>query len=291
VLEGSARGYRALINCAGRAPDVGRDLSFRRANLAGTVNVCRAIGRAEIGRLVHVSTTDVYGVANFEEVDEDTRCRNNRGNPYPKYKILAERALGPLLPPHRRVILRPGLVWGPGDVTVLPRVLAFLRSSRWIVHFGRWRGANRWPLAYIGNVARMARAAATWDDALGETYNVVDPEITTMDEYYRMLAKLFLPDAAARRSVSLPYWTGFLLGAASTTLSALLDLRQPVLDPSLYGLQHVAHDQHFSGAKAAALLARHGDAFLDRASALRETATAARSPIQVDDSSPSRMRT
>jgi len=269
-----ARGRRALIHCAGRATDVGRDRSFRRANLEGTVNVCRVVEALEIERLVHVSTTDVYGVGDQAEVRETAPHRNNRSNPYPKYKILAEGAVTALLPASRRVILRPGLVWGPGDVTVLPRVLAFLRSSPWIVHFGRWRGSNRWPLAYVGNVARVAWGAAHWDDALGEAYNIVDPEPTTMDGYYRMLARWFLPEAAERRSLTLPYGVGFLLGAASSTLSALLDRTHPVLDPSLYGLQHVAHDQHFCAAKVRDLLARHGETLVDRETALRETATA-----------------
>lgn len=275
ALGGIARGWRALVHCAGRATDVGRDRSFRRANLDGTVNVCRAVETLGIGRLVHVSTTDVHGVADQENVEETAPLRNNRGNPYAKYKILAERAVEALLPPERRVILRPGLVWGPGDVTVLPRVLAFLKTSPWIVHFGARRGANRWPLVYVGTVARLARASATFDDALGEAYIVVDPEPTTMDDYYRMLARLFLPEAAERRSVTLPYGLGFLLGAGSTVLSGLLDRAQPVLDPSLYGLHHVAHDQHFSAAKARAFLSRHGETFVDRETALGETKAAA----------------
>ncbi len=260
----------ALIHCAGRATDVGRDHQFRAANLTGVENVCHAVDRLRIGRLVHLSTTDVYGVRDFTGADETTPHDNNRRNPYPKYKILAERHIRDTLPRDRYVILRPALVWGPGDTTVLPRALGFLRASPVILHFGHWRGRNRWPLAYAGNVARVAYAATTCGDALGESYNVVDPEPTSMEEYYRLLIDLFLPEQRGKRSVTLPLALIWPLAALSTAVSTLLDRCHPVFDPSLYSLWHVTHSQDFSGAKAARLLAGSGSAYVARAAALAE---------------------
>ena len=260
----------ALVHCAGRATDIGWDRRFRRSNLIGVENTCHAVRQLDIGRLIHLSTTDVYGVKDFVNADEQTPQANNRRNPYPKYKILAEEHIRAHLPPERYVILRPAFVWGPGDTTVMPRAVAFLRGSPWIVHFGRWRGRNRWPLAYVGNVARMAYAAATSAAALGEAYNVVDPEPATMDEYYRMLIALFLPERRHMRSVTLPFWMAWPMAALSTTLSTLLGGDQPLFDPTLYGLRHVAHSQEFSGAKAMKMAESCGVRLMDRAAAVRE---------------------
>jgi len=275
---------QALVHCAGRATDVGWDRRFRAANLVGVENVCHAFQRLNIGRLVHMSTTDVYGVRDFAGADETTPHDNNRHNPYAKYKILAEAHIRRSLPRDRHVILRPGLVWGPGDTTVLPRAVAFLRASPVILHFGRWRGRNRWPLAYVGNVARVAYAAATGEDALGEAYNVVDPEPTTMDEYYRLLMDLFLPGERRKRSLTLPLAMIWPFAALSTLVSDLLDRRHPIFDPSLYSLWHVTHSQDFCGAKAGQLLAASGSAYIARSAALAElhawhTATATRADL------------
>jgi nucleoside-diphosphate-sugar epimerase len=274
ILEGAiaAAGGKchALVHCAGRASDIGWDRDFRRTNLVGTQNICHAVDRLNIGRLIQMSTTDVYGVRDFFDADEQTPHANNRRNPYPKYKLLAEAHIRAVLSPDRYVILRPAFVWGPGDATVLPRAIAFLRSSPAILHFGRWRGRNRWPLAYVGNVARATYAAATCDAAAGEAYNVVDPEPITMDEYYRMLIELFLPQREWVRSVTWPFGMMWPAAALSTALSTVLGRRQPLYDPSLYGLRHISHSQAFSGAKVAGLLGECGLSFIDRAAALEE---------------------
>jgi nucleoside-diphosphate-sugar epimerase len=217
-----------------------------------------------------MSTTDVYGIRDFSGAGEDTPLANNRRNPYPKYKILAEEHIRRSLPADRYVILRPAFVWGPGDTTLMPRAIAFLRASPVIVHFGPWRGHNRWPLAYVGNVARVAWAAATSDAAPGEAYNVVDPEPTSVDDYYRLLIDLFLPERSGIRSLSLPLALAWPTAALSTAVSKLLNRQHPIYDPSLYGLWHLSHSQDFSGQKAARLLAGCGDAFINRRSALEE---------------------
>jgi len=261
----------ALIHCAGRATDVGWDREFRAVNLRGVENVCRAVRQLDIGRLVHFSTTDVYGVRDFVRAGEDTRRVNNRRNPYPKYKILAEDAIRARLPSDRFVLLRPALVWGPGDATVLPRTVSFLRSSPAIVHFGRWRGRNVWPLAYVGNVARVAFAAAIDGAALGQAYNIADPEPTTMEDYYRLVIDLCLPERKAMRSVTVPFAAAWPVAALSSALSTLFGCAHPLFDPSLYSLQHVAHSQEFSGEKARALVADAGLEWIDRAAAIEET--------------------
>ncbi|MFH1143256.1 MAG: NAD-dependent epimerase/dehydratase family protein [Candidatus Eisenbacteria bacterium] len=260
----------ALLHCAGRATDVGWDRSFREVNLRGVEHVCSAVLELGIGRLIHVSTTDVYGVRDFAGADEETAQENNRRNPYPKYKILAEEHIRRVLPGKRFTILRPALVWGPGDATVLPRAVAFLRASPVIVHFGRWKGRNRWPLAYVANVARVARAVATSPAAAGEAYNIVDPEPTTMDEYYRLLLGLCLPEQCGKRSVTLPLALAWPAAALSTALSTLLGRRHPLFDPSLYSLWHVAHSQEFCGEKAARLLESVGLELVGRDEALAE---------------------
>ncbi len=262
--------YTAVVHCAGRATDVGRSSEFKRSNYEGVKNICLAVQQLSINRLVHISTTDVYGVDDFDQIKESAPMRNNRGNNYPKYKIMAELHLREALPPEKYTILRPALVWGPGDTTVMPRALEFLRSSPFIIHFGSWRGENLWPLAYIGNVTRVARVAARAAQAAGQTYNIADIEPTTITQYYQMLIDCFLPGMERKKTLVLPGWIGRLSGMISSICSDLLNRNQPLFDPSLYSFYHISHSQSFDSSRAAILLAEAKLKWIDRQTALRE---------------------
>lgn len=237
VLEAAAgTGLDAIVHCAGRASDVGRREEFRRANFEPVRHLARLTLETGAGRFVFVSSTDVYGMRDFSgEGEDDLPLSDNIGNPYPEYKIAAENLLRRELPPEKYSIVRPAAVWGEGDRTFAPRILGFLRLTPWIIHFGKWRGANRWPLAHVRNVAAAIFLAATEPAAAGRAMNVLDSEITSADEFYRLLAGIYLPGKKFR-SVALPFRAGRVLGSVITAVSNLLNLRHPFMDPSLYAL-------------------------------------------------------
>jgi 2-alkyl-3-oxoalkanoate reductase len=278
--EHQGAAFCAVVHCAGRATDIGRDSRFRSANFDGLKNVAAFLKGHPPGRLIHISTTDVYGLKDFRDADEDTPLCNNTGNPYPKYKILAEKWIRQNLPPERFVILRPAAVWGPGDTTILPRILQFLRSSPAIFHFGKWRGRNRWPLAYIRNVAAAAALACGREEALGCAFNVLDGERTSIEEFYRILLATFFPERADLRSVTLPFAAGWVLGCGSTSLSNILGRSHPLFDPSLYGLTSVSVDLDFSNRRLADLFSFAGETLVDRETAIGELRRWAQSSVK-----------
>ena len=241
-----------VVNAAGLASDVGPRALFRRLN----VGIPQALASLPLEKLVHVSSSDVYGIRDFHgEGEDELPFDDNVGNPYPATKIEAERWLAANLPPERFVCLRPGAVWGEGDRTLEPRAAGFLRASPFIVHFGPHRGRNRWPLCDVRLVAEAAFAAAlspVWD---GRGVTVVDHERTTIDGWYRALAARHFP-GRRYRTLCLPRAAGYALGALSSGLSNLLRLTHPVFDPSFYAAHHVASDLDFSDARLRAGLAR-----------------------------------
>lgn len=268
----------AVVHCAGRASDVGWRREFRRTNLGAVealVGLCRESGA---GRLVFVSTTDVYGLRDFHGESEDELAFDPAPrNPYPRYKIAAEKHIRTNLPPERYAIIRPAAVWGPGDPTLTPRIVAFLRTSPWIIHFGPWRGRNRWPLAHVRTVAAALYLAATRPEAAGRAVQVLDSERTTVDEWYRLLAGIYLPGKSFR-SVSLPRWTGAACGRVISAVSDALNLQRPFADPSYYALQSVSADLDFSNRRLLDLLAAAGSRPVTRDQGLQELRAAAAEP-------------
>lgn len=251
--------FDAIVNCAGVASDVVRTQKLLAANRDIPANLAAALAAQPHGRLVHISSTDVYGLHDFADADENTPLDLRTRAAYPRSKILGERAIAAALPPSRFVLLRPGAVCGPGDPTLLPRILGFLRSSPFIVHFGRWRGRNRWPLVHVDNVARAALLAATDDESAGQAINLVNPERITMEDYFRWVVDTFMPARAGVRVVHVPLGVAWPYACLSTLLSRALGRTQPLFDPSLYALRSVARNLDFNSDRLLALFARHGE--------------------------------
>ena len=263
----------AIVHCAGRASDVGWRREFRRTNFDSVKNMVEMTRDLAVGRLVFVSTTDVYGLRDFNGESEDALpLAAHPRNAYPEYKIRAEAWIRENLPKDRFCIIRPAQVWGVGDRTLTPRIVNFLRSSPWIVHFGRWQGRNRWPLAHVRNVAAATFIGATLPEAAGLAVNVADSERTTMDEFYRLLAEVYLPGKRFR-TVTLPFWTGWLAGAVISAVSNVLNLAKPFADPSLYALYSVSRNLDFGNARLLDLLRTAGRHLVTREEGLVELLT------------------
>lgn len=167
------------------------------------------------------------------------------------------------MPPDKWSIIRPAQVWGVGDKTLTPRIVNFLRHAPCIVHFGKWRGANRWPLAHVRNVATAALLAATAPEAAGQAINIVDNEHTSIESFYRLLASVYLPDKTFR-SITIPFWCGVVYGAIISALSNLFNLDHPLADPSLYALYSISHNLDFGNQRMQALFQTYGNPIITR---------------------------
>lgn len=271
--EGRRGGLDAIVHCAGRASDIGPMRVFEKTNVAPVRALAGLMRTWEVGRLVFVSTTDVYGLRDYRGEDEDALpLAPYPRNPYPLSKVAAEACLRAALPPERFSILRPAQVWGVGDTTLTARIADFLRGSRFIVHFGPRRGANRWPLAHVRNVARACVLAAMQPQAAGRAVNVLDGERTSIDEFTRIVAEVFLPGRRFR-TLALPLWVGAAAGAAVTALSNLLRLDRPFADPSHYAAHAVARDLDFSDRRFREWMAAAGEPVFTRAEGIAELKT------------------
>ncbi len=239
-----------VVHVAGLACDTGPDRLYRRLNY----ETVKEFARLPLDKLVYISSTDVYGIKDFNgESEDDLPYETKPLSPYPKYKIISEQWIRENMPPERYVILRPAAVYGEGDKTIGKRVVDFLSSSPFIIHFGKWKGQNIWPAADVVTLSKVALTVAGTSLFDGEAVNIVDQERVTMDEYYRKAAKEYLPGKRFK-SVTLPFWVGKLLGRISTGLSNMLGKTDPVFDPSFYAVHHVASNLDFSCEKQGRVL-------------------------------------
>src|ERR1044071_7717518 len=111
----------AVVHCAGMVSDWGPSPAFLAANVTGTRNVLASFESAR--RFVYVSSASVY--ASGRDIREDAPYPPRYTSDYARTKMLAEREI--LAADRLSIILRPRAVYGPGDTTLLPRLLAARR--------------------------------------------------------------------------------------------------------------------------------------------------------------------
>jgi len=245
----SSREYDYVLHIAALASDIGRDSAFRETNYNAVQRLAALSMKHGVKRFVYLSTADVYGLHDFNgETEEMLGFDDSVTNPYPKYKIMSEKWLAENISPDRYACVRPCVVFGNGDTTITPRTVSYIRNSPVVLHFGKWKGENRWPLAHVENVCRTLHAAMLVPEAGGKGVTVLDSKRTTLREYYHSLAKEFLPGKAIREAV-LPKALAIPVAWFSTRLSNLLSRHTPLFDPTLYALDTITHNLDFSNSR------------------------------------------
>jgi nucleoside-diphosphate-sugar epimerase len=271
-----SRRLDVVVHCAARTSDVGWARDFVPVNVTGVENVVALVARLEVPRLVHVSSTDVYGIRDFHgEREEELPLSRTERHPYARTKILGERVVRGALAPERWAIVRPGTIWGLDDPHVTKRVVDFLRWSPWIVNETRWRGRNRAPLSHVRNVAMALVLAAASNELAGRATNVLDVEHTTNDEFFALLGRAYFP---GRRfgTLTVPTWIGMLFAAGVTAASNLVRSEQALMDPSHYSARITSSDLAFSGERFLAVVRQAGRRMVTRDEGLQELAARAR---------------
>ena len=110
----------------------GRYEDFHAVNVEGTRNVLRACQEQGIRKLVFTgSPSVVFHGGDVEGVDESAPYPEKFDSFYSETKALSERMV--LAADHDRlstVSLRPHFIWGPGDRSILPRVISRRKAGR-----------------------------------------------------------------------------------------------------------------------------------------------------------------
>lgn len=191
-LGTAVAGVDVIYHAAAMVSDWAPWRDFQSVTINGTRNMIKAAVAAGVPRLLHVSSDAVYRYQDLRHgVTEDSAMETRFGplDYYRRSKTAAEKiarrfqAKGNIAVS----IVRPALILGERDTSTMPGVIAFLRSSA-KSYVGN--GRNVLPVVYSGDVASLCILAATRDEAIGETYNAVNPEHVTQRDLFVSTAEL-----------------------------------------------------------------------------------------------------
>lgn len=245
-LARAAAGQRVVFHTAGKVTDWGRPEEFFRANADGTAAVVAACQQAGVERLVHVSSLTVLGLHRTgAPVDEASPYDRAAPDPYTRSKIAGEERVRAAHGERglATTVVRPGVIWGPGDVTIVPRIVALLRRGLMVLVDG---GRNHVALSHVENLAEALRLAAEAPAAAGQVYHVTDGEALDARTVIEALAEAA---GAPPPRASLPFWAVHGAAAALEGWARLTGREAP---PALtrYGVRLVACDCRTSLEKA-----------------------------------------
>jgi UDP-glucose 4-epimerase len=205
-------GVEAVFHFASKAHAVsevvGSEEGYQPVIVDGTRHLLEAMKAAGVGRLVYLSSVKAMGDAGYRKPQKQPLTEATPGEPttpYGRAKAEAEALVLNSGLPHA-VVLRPTMVYGPGQKGNLDRMADAIKRRR----FPPLRdNSNVRSLVHVDNVVEACRAVAAHPLAAGQLYLLAErPPVSTRQLYDRLRAEMNLT----------PIWwgipSGFLLVAA-----------------------------------------------------------------------------
>lgn len=172
----AVEGMDAVVHLAAKVSLAGAVADFDRINVGGTRTVLDEARAAGVRRIVHVSSPSVAhaGASLMGDPALPADPDHTRGD-YARTKAAGERvALAADAPGFAVVVVRPHLVWGPGDPQLVGRIVERARQRR-LPLIGN--GSALIDTTYIDNAVSALVAALDRADAVhGRSYVVTNGE-------------------------------------------------------------------------------------------------------------------
>lgn len=164
--------------------------SFVETNVRGTINVLEGARRAGTSRVVHTSTSEVYGTPKHTPIRETHPLQAQ--SPYAATKVAADQLA---LAWHASyelpvVILRPFNTYGPRQSTraVLPTMLAQLLAKRDEIELGRLDPKR--DLTFVSDTVHGFIRAAVAPDVEGEVIQLGTGRAVSIGDLFEMACKV-----------------------------------------------------------------------------------------------------
>jgi nucleoside-diphosphate-sugar epimerase len=186
-VERAVEGSTIIYHLAGRLyhPSIPTEL-YNRTHVEGTrimLNACQR-QKGQLQRIVHCSTTGVYGVTGQTPATENAPFAPT--NPYEGTKLEGE--LLALKAYHEQglpvTVVRPGLVYGPGDLHLLGFFVAMKKGLFRVIDGGK---AFLHPV-YIDDLVAALLLCAQRPQAPGRSYNIAGERPVTVRELATAIA-------------------------------------------------------------------------------------------------------
>lgn len=186
IEAGMLKGCDAVIHCAAYVEPWGRFQNFYDVNVTGTKRLMEAAKAAGVKRFILISTEAVlFHGQDMLDIDETYPYPASSPFHYSETKRQAEQLVLKANVPgvFETIALRPRLVWGPGDETILANLTEMVDKGNF-----RWIDGGNYQTStcHVANIVE-ATVRALDQGRGGEAYFVTDGEDSTMREFLTKL--------------------------------------------------------------------------------------------------------
>lgn len=217
--------------------------SYKPVIVDGTARVVDEAVESRVPRLIYLSSVKAMGEGNPPGIPlsvMDETAKADPQSPYGIAKAEAEQIVLESKIPHV-VVLRPTMVFGPGEKGNLPLMIQAVERGRFppLPDTG-----NRRSMVHVDDVVEFAYRAATKPEAAGKTYILAHPEALSTRELYDSIRKSL---ELGSKSVAVPLILLKTAAGIGTLLGKVLGKRLPL---DLEVLQKLTGSAWYSSALA-----------------------------------------
>ena len=174
--------------------------SYVLTNVNGTLNVLQAALANGVERMVHTSTSEVYGTARYVPIDEAHPLQAQ--SPYSATKISADALAVSFSRSFRLpvVVVRPFNTYGPRQSAraVIPTVITQILAKEKVITLGSLHPTR--DFSYVEDTCQGFLSLAECDAAVGETVNTgVNKEIS-IEDTVKLIAELLQTEVTVERA-------------------------------------------------------------------------------------------
>jgi dTDP-glucose 4,6-dehydratase len=168
--------------------------SYVETNVLGTLNVLKAAQQNNISRLIHTSTSEVYGSAQYVPITETHPLQAQ--SPYAASKIGADQLVYSYYSSFDvpAVTLRPFYTYGPRQSAraVIPNIISQVKSGKSTIHLGSIFPTR--DFSFIDDTVSGFVSALESDNGLGEVVNLGSNFEISIKETVELIAEIMQVD-------------------------------------------------------------------------------------------------
>jgi NAD dependent epimerase/dehydratase len=172
------------------APD-----SYVETNIKGTLNICQATKKNNVSRLIHTSSSEVYGTAKYAPIDENHPLQPQ--SPYSATKIAADAMALSFynsfdLPV---TIARPFNTYGPRQSAraLIPTIITQIASGKKEIKLGDTSPTR--DFNYVEDCTRALIMLAESKNTIGQTVNIGSNSEISINDIFKLIKELMSSNA------------------------------------------------------------------------------------------------